>query len=442
VSRSLRVDAVVVGAGLAGLACASDLCDTGLNVMLLESAQRPGGRMVSDRHGDFVLDRGFQVFNTSYPQVKRRLDLRALRLRAFEPGFVLARGDQRVEVADPTRRPEALTSLLRAGSAHDVAALGALSARDMLTPTRLLKRGPDVTAREALRNAGLSNRFAETLLVPFLRGVFLDQDLTVSGRFFHLVWRSMLRGTLCLPERGVGQVPRQLADRLPMGVLRLGAPVERVDEDGVRLTGGFLVQAPVVVVATGATAARALLPNLPYVPTRAVTTVYHAAPHVPWPGKQLLVDGDGRLLHTCVVSNAQPAYAPCGAALVSTSLVGSATPEQIQDAERRLPELYRTSTRSWERIAVQHVREALPALPASQPLIRTTRVAPGRYVCGDHRATASVQGALASGARAAREVIDDLAVPARRAGGLSTAWSPRFGAPVRPLPAEPLRRPR
>jgi predicted NAD/FAD-dependent oxidoreductase len=36
-------------------------------------------------------------------------------------------------------------------------------------------------------------------------------------------------------------------------------------------------------------------------------------------------------------------------------------------------------------------------------LSRTTRVAPGRYVCGDHRATGSVQGALASGTRAARE---------------------------------------
>jgi predicted NAD/FAD-dependent oxidoreductase len=42
------------------------------------------------------------------------------------------------------------------------------------------------------------------------------------------------------------------------------------------------------------------------------------------------------------------------------------------------------------------------------PLSRRCRVGPGRYVCGDYRATGSVQGALASGARAAREVLRDL----------------------------------
>jgi hypothetical protein len=39
------------------------------------------------------------------------------------------------------------------------------------------------------------------------------------------------------------------------------------------------------------------------------------------------------------------------------------------------------------------------------PLTRGSRVGPGRYVCGDHRATGSVQGALASGTRAAREIL-------------------------------------
>jgi phytoene dehydrogenase-like protein len=442
-SRPVEVDAVVVGAGLAGLACAGDLCDAGLNVMLLESARRPGGRMVSDHHGGFVLDRGFQVFNTAYPQVKRRLDLRALHLRAFESGFVLAQGTRRLQVADPTRSPGALSALLRLGSARDLAALTAVSAKDMFAPTSLLKRSPDITARQALRNAGLSDRFTETVLVPFLRGVFLDQELIVSARFFHLVWRSMLRGTLCLPERGIGQVPRQLADRLPMGVLRLGANVEQIADNGVRLVGGLLVRAPVVVVATGATPAGILLPSLPHVPTRAVTTLYHAAPQAPWPGKQLLVDGDGRLLHTCVVSNVQPAYAPSGEALISTSLLGTAGPERIQEAERRLAELYRTSTTSWERIAVHHVRDALPALTAPQPLTRTTRVAPGRYVCGDHRATASVQGALASGTRAAREVIHDLAtredLPTRGhpAGRPSTPSPPPFHPRPRNLSGAP-----
>jgi predicted NAD/FAD-dependent oxidoreductase len=44
-------------------------------------------------------------------------------------------------------------------------------------------------------------------------------------------------------------------------------------------------------------------------------------------------------------------------------------------------------------------------MTAPHPLIRPARIAPRRYVCGDHRATGSVQGALASGTRAARELL-------------------------------------
>ncbi|WP_042366135.1 NAD(P)/FAD-dependent oxidoreductase [Streptacidiphilus neutrinimicus] len=412
-SRTVRVDAVVVGAGMAGLACAADLCAAGLEVMLLEASRQVGGRMASDRRDGYVLDHGFQVFNTAYPQVRRRVDLAALRLRPFDPGYVLADGDRRLALADPTRRPGdllgAVAGLLGDGQRpRDLAALAALSGRDMLVPARLLKRGPDMTTRQALRGAGLDDDFVDAVLAPFLHGVFLEPRLDTSARFFHLVWRSMLRGSLCLPERGIGAVPRQLADGLPLGTLRLGAGVERLTDDGVALTGGLAVHARAVVVATGPTAARALLPALPPVPTHAVTTVHHAAPEVPWPRKALLVDGDGPLLHTSVVSNVQPAYAPRGVALVSTSLPGVADEEQLTAAEARLADLYRTSTRAWERIAVHRVAEALPASPAPWPLSRGTRLAPGRYVCGDHRATASVQGALASGARAAREVLRDL----------------------------------
>ncbi|MDX2777285.1 FAD-dependent oxidoreductase, partial [Streptomyces caniscabiei] len=73
-----------------------------------------------------------------------------------------------------------------------------------------------------------------------------------------------------------------------------------------------------------------------------------------------------------------------------------------------LGEAYGTGTEGWTLLTVRTVEDALPAMAPPQPLTRTTRVAPGRYVCGDHRATGSVQGALASGARAAREVLRDL----------------------------------
>ncbi|MGW5372073.1 FAD-dependent oxidoreductase [Streptomyces sp. NPDC004011] len=121
------------------------------------------------------------------------------------------------------------------------------------------------------------------------------------------------------------------------------------------------------------------------------------------------MDSSGKVLNTCVLTEVTPTYAPPGTALVSTSVLGPDRPEAGRAVLGRLAELYGTDTGGWRQVAAYTVAGALPAMRPPWPLSRTTRFAPGRYVCGDHRATGSVQGALASGTRAAREVLADLA---------------------------------
>ncbi|CAM5351071.1 FAD-dependent oxidoreductase OS=Streptomyces tendae OX=1932 GN=GUR47_03470 PE=4 SV=1 [Streptomyces tendae] len=403
-------DAVVVGAGLAGLACALDLCRAGRRVALLEASDGVGGRMRTDRRDGFLLDRGFQVFNTSYPQVKRRLALRSLRLRPFTAGVLAHTPAGLVRLADPTREPRAAGTLLpgRALSARDLAALAALTVRDGLLPAAAVRRRPDGSTSAALSRAGLSDAAISGILRPFLSGVFLEDRLETSARFFHLVWRSMVRGTLCLPADGIGAVPAQLADGLPGGVLRLGTPVAAITDTGVLLGDGTEVPARAVVVATDPAAAARLLPDLTVPDTRTVTTYHHAADRSPMAEPTLIVDSTGAVLNTCVISEVAPSYAPPGTALVSTSVLGTDPPGRAQAVLRRLAELYGTDTSDWRQVAACTVEGALPAMPPPWPLSRTTRLGPGRHVCGDHRATGSVQGALASGTRAAREVMADL----------------------------------
>ncbi|MEW1891206.1 NAD(P)/FAD-dependent oxidoreductase [Streptomyces sp. NPDC085659] len=404
-------DAVVVGAGLAGLACALDLCRSGRKVALLEASDAVGGRMRTDRRDGFLLDRGFQVFNTSYPQVKRRLDLRSLRLRPFTAGLIAHTRTGAVRLADPTREQGAVGSLLpgRVLSARDLGVLAALTARDAMLPASSVRRRRDETTSAALFRAGLSDEAITGVLRPFLAGVFLEDGLETSARFFHLVWRSMVRGTLCLPAQGIGAVPHQLAQGLPDGVLRLGAPVAQITDTGVALEDGSEVPASIVVVATDPAAATRLLPDLTVPDTRTVTTYYHATDRTPLAEPTLLVDSTGPVLNTCVLSEVAPTYAPPGTALISTSVLGAELPGRAQAVQRRLSDLYATDTSGWTRIAACTVEGALPAMRPPWPLSRTTRIGPGRYVCGDHRATGSVQGALASGTRAAREVAADLA---------------------------------
>lgn len=402
---------VVVGAGLAGLACALDLCCAGRRVVLLEAGDGPGGRMRTDRHGGYLLDRGFQVFNTSYPQAKRRLDLRQLRLRPFTPGIIAHTSRGPMRFSDPTRHPTG-TGVLRAARAvgvGDLTALAALTAQDVLLPPAWLKRRKDRPTSTALAAAGLSDDLVERVLRPFLSGVFLEGRLETSARFFHLVWRSMIRGTLCLPADGIGAVPAQLAAALPEGVLRLEKTVAEVTTAGVLLTDGREVPAASVVVATDAAAAARLLPGLPVPEGRTVTTYYHAAGTAPLAEPTLMVDSAGVVLNTCVLSEVAPSYAPPGTALVSTSVLGADRPGAAEAVRGRLAELYGRDTSDWTQLAARTVEGALPAMLPPWQLSRTTRFGTGRYVCGDHRATGSVQGALASGTRAAREVLADLA---------------------------------
>ncbi|MYX95881.1 NAD(P)-binding protein [Streptomyces sp. SID486] len=404
-------DAVVVGAGLAGLACARDLGAAGLRVRVLEAQDGVGGRMRSDLVDGCVVDRGFQVFNTAYPQVRRRLPLRELRLRPFTPGFLVHTGRRRLRFADPTRAPRQALRGVGGGVAgpRDLAALATLTGRDMLAPAALVRRARDTSTRRALAAAGFSEGFVERFFRPFLSGVFLEEDLATSSRFFHLVWRSMARGTICLPAAGVAAVPELLASALPPGTLALESPVTALTDDGVVVDGGREVAARAVVVASSPTVAAALLPGLPLPPYRTVTTYYHLTPRSPLREPTLVTDVRRRFTNSCVLTEVQPGHAPRGYALVATSVLGADTAGRERTLRDALAECYGTDTGGWELLTARTVAEALPAMEPGLPLSRRSRRAAGRYVCGDHRATGSVQGALASGARAAREVVADLA---------------------------------
>ncbi|MET8168065.1 NAD(P)/FAD-dependent oxidoreductase [Streptomyces sp. NPDC005329] len=401
---------MVIGAGVAGLACAQDLLAAGVGVRILEASDGVGGRMRSDRVHGFVIDRGFQVFNPSYPQVRRRLAGAELDLRPFSRGVLIHTDTGRRRLTDPRAHPSTLVDLVsgRLAGPRDLAALGALTASDALTTPHRLKGRPDRSTRKALADAGFTDAFVERFFLPFLSGVFLEDRLETSARVFHLVWRSMVRGALSLPAAGIGAVPLALAASLPKGTVRLETPVERLTDDGAETVTGELLPARAVVVATGPGPAETLMPDVVVPAYRVVTTYYHAMPDPPLNEPTLLVDARRRFLNTCVLSNVAASYAPPGRALVATSVLGADAEGRERALRSTLSEVHATDADRWDLLTVRTVPDALPAMAPPQELSRTTRVTPGRYVCGDHRATGSVQGAMASGARAAREVLRDL----------------------------------
>ncbi len=457
-----ETDVLVVGAGLAGLACALGCAAHGLDVTVVEASDRVGGRVATDIVDGYRVDRGFQVINTSYREAARILDLGALSLREFTPGAALFRDGRLHPVINPVRRPRQWRTALAApvGRWPDKVAFGLAAGLAAAAPEGAVRTALRATARRDVAVAELVHRLhldpvGSSFLRPFLSGVLLDGDLSAtSARFAALLVRGFARGRIAVPARGMGAIPAQLAARLPAGALRLATRVTslgagpgnsgRAGTWRAALEGGGTVDARAIVVATDPVTAGRLVPGSGVAPgsMRSVTTFWHRAPAPPLGAPLLVLDGEERLVaNSVVVSNASPDYLPemgrdRAGALVATSVLGrrgdGATERAVRD---RLAVLYGVPTDGWEVVAAHQIDDALPPLPPGRPLRRAVRFGPGRYVCGDHRDTPSIEGALMSGRRAAAAVVDDLGVrdlpiPPEPAGSHATGVPVRTNASV------------
>jgi predicted NAD/FAD-binding protein len=400
-------DVAIVGAGLTGLTAARVLVDAGLDVVVLEAADEPGGRVRTDAVDGVLLDRGFQLFNPAYPQAPRAFDLAALDLRPFRAGVAVAVGAERYVLADPRRFPSALTSTVRApvGSLREKIAL----TRWLLevgygTPMRIKDRA-DSSFADELRSRGLDGRIADTVLRPFLAGVLGDAELSSSRRLVDLLMRAFVRGTPALPAAGMRALPDQLAGGLPAGVLHLNSPVLAVRPDRVTTTDGELTARAVVVACDPRTACA--LAGRPEPAMRALTTFYHLAERAPTSSAVLHIDGErrGPVVNTAVVSNVAPTYS-AHAALIASTIVGADSSDEMQRRVRAHAGLiYGVNPSVWQHVASYPIPDALPAQFPPLTLRSPVRLDGPLFIGGDHRDTASIQGALVSGRRVAAAVI-------------------------------------
>jgi phytoene dehydrogenase-like protein len=404
-----RVEVVVVGAGLAGLSVATRLAAAGRDVHVVEAADHVGGRLRTERVDGFTVDRGFQVLNTGYPRAAD-LDLEALDLGWFWTGAVLRVDGRAHRVVDPRKHPSALLDTVRAplGSLLHEAAIGAFSARAGYLPVDRLLAAPERSAEQALRRARVGDQALERFFRPFLSGVLLEADLATSSRYLDLLWRSFVRGRIGLPARGMQSIGEQLADRLPAHTRHLGTEVTAVTGTGVRTAGGS-TRADAVVVAVDPGTASQLLPSVTASAPRRVTTHMHVLPASPHDAP-LIVLGQpgGRLVNSVVVSDAQPAYSTDGRALVASSTLETTTEAEVRDEVARLQGV---ATADLEHLTSVDVPGAQPAVLPPLQLRRPVDLGEGLFVCGDHRDTPSIQGAMASGARTARAVLARLRQP-------------------------------
>jgi len=434
-SASVDTDVVIVGAGLAGLRCAARVAMSGLDVTVLEAADAVGGRQRTDEVDGFRLDRGFQVLNPAYPAVRRWVDVDALDLRRFPVGVEVRRAGQAdaAVLAHPLRHPGLLPATLRSGlvAPRELIALGRWLAPAILRPRSIIA-GADRSLAEGWDRAGLRGPLRTEVLEPFLAGVLAEDRGDTSDAFARLLMRMFAIGGPGLPAAGIGAVPAQLADaaRSSGAEVRTNAEVVRVRGRGrdraatgraragvrVELAGGGELAASAVVIAVGPEAVARLV-DVPAPATRGLQTWWFAADKAPTTSAMLAVDGRraGPVVNAVVLSHTVPDAAPPGRHLIaatnllpaSARTAPSAAPAEAA-VRRHVGEIWATDASAWRLLR----RDDLPdALPAQLPPLRTRRPArlgDGIYVAGDHRDTASIQGALVSGDRVGRAVVRDL----------------------------------
>jgi protoporphyrinogen oxidase len=414
-------DVAVIGAGVAGLACARALEESGLHVRVLERSARVGGRVGTDLIDGFRCDRGFQWLNAGHPDVRAAVDVAALNPKAIEPGMVLAHPEG-YRILRGTQASLIATLRSGLGQPQDIDRLLRWSDPLRKSPDRVLS-GADMTLGESLDRHGISGRIREEVLRPFFRLVFADEDLRTSYQFAMLGMRALLMGMPSLPALGMQALPNQLALSLehPVehGVDVIG--VRRSTGDGVRIhTEAGSIEARAAVVATDPTTASTLL-GLGIPVMRGLSTWWFATAVPPTTMKMAFVNpmgpATGPISHALVVSNVAPRYAPPGQHLVSACSV-PATGKDVgteTEAEVRaqLAQIFRTDTSSWGLVNRNSHSAAWPA--ARPPLImgREVDLGDGLFVAGDHRETPSIPGAMRSGQRAAAAVLEELGEPAK-----------------------------
>lgn len=410
-----QVDAVVIGAGLAGLCCARKLHRHGIDVCVYEASDEIGGRIKTDVFDGFILNHGFQVFLTSYPEAQSILDFNQLKLRPFEPGALVRYEREFHKIADPLRMISSglQTLFTPIGTLPDKFRIALLRGDVCNPPMHSLFLRTEQSTYKRLKDFGFSDSMIERFFRPFFGGVFLERDLATSSRMFDFLFRMFSTGEATLPEEGMAAIPRQIAQEVPPERIRFESKAEKITNTGIVLKSGEEIQAKSVVIATDGYDAATLQSD--WVPRdfQSAYCFYFAADESPIQGPILILNGEdiGPIINICCPSEISKSYAPQGKTLISVSVVALQMDETelLRLVRRQLKDWFGSAVESWNHLITYKIDRALPKQnpPALQTAQRPVRIRPGLYICGDHIDNASINGAMVSGRRAAEAVIED-----------------------------------
>ena len=372
---------VVVGAGLAGISAALTLQGAGVEVEVFESSDIVGGRVATDIVDGFRLDRGFQLINDGYSELKRLDVIDELEFIYAERVVDLATTSGIRSLGDPRQVFSSIFDSSIASFGEKLAFLRFLTS----------KTKPGASLEAEMQAAGVGKLYSR-VIEPFLTGVFLTSPKNVDAGYGKEIIKSFTQGKSGLPKYGAGTLSQALAARVD--VIHTEERIDSLDQFADRK----------VIIATDMANASKLTGAHLDMEWASSTTWYHRIPVDVSHSKRLRIDSDrnGPVINSIVISNAMSEYAPHGSALLSTTTL---EPIDEHEVRKQLSTMWAANTANWELIRKYEISHSLPIFKPGQTRIKSSRVSEKVFIAGDYLTSGSQNGALLAGRLAAEELL-------------------------------------
>ena len=407
----MKQDVIIVGAGLAGLSAAVHLHRQGRKVLLIEATDRAGGRIKTDSYEGFLLDRGFQVLLTAYPETQEILNYRDLDLKKMLPGATVLYDGGVFEIADPLRRPSAAFATLFApvGSIRDKINTLWLKNRLQKLSISAIFDQPEQTTEKQLAEYGFSPKMISRFYRPFLSGIFLENGLQTSRRMFDFVMKMFSDGDVAVPALGMEEIPKQLVAMLPEGSIQCNTKVIAIDGNKLTTEDGTIYEANQILLATTANTLTQQFVPTQKMTSHQVTNVYFESNKAPTSKAVVVLNASSKkkwVNNLTVLSNVSAAYAPKGKVLISVSYNGIPPLDDCALAENMKAELkqwYGEQVDSWKTLKTYRITYALPTQESvrNEVSLSELKISDTLFICGDNVLNGSINAALKTGRLAA-----------------------------------------
>lgn len=400
---------VIVGGGIAGLQAAQILQSKGLDFILIEKSMSLGGRVQSEEFQGYILDHGFQVLQTAYPEVQRSLQLSKWDLSYFQSGAYVLNEGKFKPFLNPLKSPLLFLKNFNAAGAtiFDFLKLAWIwfKTQGSISP---INSDPETTS-ELISRYRFSEKFQRNFLRPFFSGIFLDDQLSPPASLFFYYMKQFLEGRAALPKQGMGAIALDLASGIPKDKIRTGVSVTEIKGKSLQLNNGDTLHFDHLLVATDPKQACELLKiDFPSDTHFGSKTFYFSMDkklETLLPLIHLMPLYSSPLLHFSCLSQVNSALAPEGKHLISaTSLQMDLTDKEVAQELARVLDLSPNDFIFLKSFSIPHSLFKVGFFTEVCQKAAEENI----MLVGDYTLFPSLQAALSSGRNAAEKILQDL----------------------------------